>query len=389
MARSSVRIFFTLLWLIAGALPVTAADRPHQADLVLGAAREQPGKNGQLRRTQTAAFTLGGSRYVIRHQISTDPANGGKLIPGEGYIGMPVPSNCNWYHNGFLFVILNGQDIGARTPLSSMTASESGRRAILDLVWHDPLANVRNRFLGLPDGDCLNCEVAIEPKEEIKSIELRLTCYPSYFTSWYHRDGARRIQTNNTLVVQGKPAVLPPAANWCAVYYDEVFDVARKEGLGPCAMLFLPDEATEVIFDPGSYAVQTRIRYAPTARRMRLALWDFGGTTNADVLKRLPSGADSIRRQLASLDFTPATLTQIDLTQLRSDAERALKSPSVRSRLGDKATADIQAWLDQPAPRPKPGAPMDIPTQEHLLAYAQQYNDFQWQLKLAELLDSI
>ena len=292
---------------LAGAASCAEAARPATVDIDPPRerrldSREHPGHRFTSR---TANFSFGGIPYSISYQACVDPAHGGKASPLEGYIGMPQPAACNWYHSGFLFVVLDGRDIGG-TPLSSMLVAESGKRAILDMVWHDPAADVRARFLGLPGRDCLFCEVAVEPRQEMKSLALRLRCYPSFFTAYHKREGARRVQTPAVLVKQGeKPAPLPAKDNGWAVYYDEVFDVAKGEGEGPCAVLVLPEAASEISIAPGGYSVETQITCPPQTRRIRMAFWDFKGRTNAEALARLRDGADAVRKELAALDFTP------------------------------------------------------------------------------------
>jgi len=284
---------------------------------------------GHLFREQIATFGLAGGTYRIAHKACVDPAHEGKVAPLEGYVGMPAPCSCNWYHSGFLFIRLNGRDIGT-TPLSSMMVVESGERAILDLVWRDDAANVRARFVGLPGMDCLLCEVAIEPLQEITSVGIDLRCYPSYFTSYHKRDGARRIQTPSTLVEQGQDVTVPLADNWWAVYYDEIFDVAKGEGEGPCSMLIVPPADGEIRFAPGSYAVGTSIALPGETTTVRMAFWDHRGLSNADALALVAEQAEPVRELLAEADFTPAAVTGFDATEARAAGERALWSEVAR-----------------------------------------------------------
>ena len=300
---------------------------------------------------------------------------------------MPQPCSCNWYHSGFLFISINGRDIGT-TPLSSMIAAQRGDRAILDMVWHSDAADVRARFLGLPNHDALYCEIALEPRQPIKSVGLRLNCYPSYFTHARQRDGARRIRTPATLVQQGQHVTLPAGKNWWALYYDEIFDVAKGEGEGPCALMLLPEGATEISLHPGSYGVGTEIKALAGTGRLRLALWDFKGKTNAESLARMQSGAETVRRELASLDFTPAAVKKFDLVTLRAEVERSMRSPAVRATLGKKATA-IQAWLDRYAASQSKAPVSGIEAQEQLLQSLDNYEEFSWEIKLAELLSTL
>jgi len=350
---------------------------------------QAPSGQAKVHRSQLAKFTLGQCRFGIQYHATVDPAHPDQLLPSEGYLGMPEPSSSNWYHGGFVFVLVNGQDIGRRTPLSSMTVSERTRRAMVDLVWHDPLADVRVRFLGLPGRDHLLCEIALDPKEPIHAVELHLACYPSYFTSWNKRDGARRIRTPSTLVEQGRPVTLPAAKNWWGVYYDEVFDVAKGEGEGPCAMLLLPEEATQIAFNPGSYGVTTRVSYPAQTRRMRLAFWDFHAQANAPSLARLQSGADLVRKELAAVDFTPAAIKNLDVKALRAELQHALQSETIRKALAGK-TQEIRAWLDQSAPLlESSGGKPTIRAEELLVQSVEKYERFRWELKLAELLSTL
>ncbi len=335
---------------------------------------------------QTATFGLGDLTYRIAYKACVDPAHGDKVAPLEGYLGMPGPCSCNWYHGGFLFIRLNGRDIGT-TPLSSMTVVERGERAILDLVWRDEAANVRARFVGLPGHDCLFCEVAIEPLEDITAVGLELRCYPSFFTSWHKRDGARRIQTPAQLVEQGSPARAPLADNWWAVYYDDIFDVAKGEGAGPCSMLIVPEDGAEISFAPGSYAVTTGISLPADTTRVRMAFWDHKGATNAEALEHVRESADEVRGLLEDADFTPAAVTGFDVAAARADVERALAAEAAREALADQIE-DMEAWLDSYAPAGDEGQP-GVAAQEELLRSIDMYNGFRWEVKLIELLTEL
>ena len=349
---------------------------------------EHPGHKGHVHQSRDATFLLTDTYYTIRYCACVDKAHDGKAVPLEGYIGMPEPCACNWYHSGFLAILVNGRDIGT-APLAGMTIAESGNRAILDMVWLADAGAVRARFLGLPHRDGLYCEVTVDPKEEVKSLAARLTCYPSFFTSAYHRDGARRIQTPNTLVRQGERVNLPAKDHWWSVYYDEIFDVAKGEGDGPCALLVLPEQVTEIGFEPGGYAVGTRITCAAGATRVRLALWDFKGKSNAQAVERLRTIAPQIRRELTALDFTPAAVKGFDLSAIRDELQRAVKSPAVRTALGKK-TAEIEDWLRQYASGKEPGKrPSGIEAEQRLLQSIDKYQRFSWEVKLAELLSKL
>jgi hypothetical protein len=190
-------------------------------------------------------------------------------------------------------------------------------------------------------------------------------------------------------VEQGRSVTLPAKDNWWGVYYDEVFDVAKGEGDGPCGLLLVPDGATQIALEPGSYGVGTRIAYAPHVRRIRLAFWDFTGKTNAGALARVRTGADAVRKELAALDFTPDAVRGVDVAALRAEVRRALQSDAVRKSLGPKVAA-VRAWLEQYGPvleKRQPGA--GIEAEQRLLQSIDKYRDFSWEVKLAELLEKL
>ncbi len=340
---------------------------------------------GKTQRTRDARFDVGSVPYTIRYVAAVDETDPTRAIPVEGYIGMPGPSSENWYHSGFLSIGLNGQDVG-EAALSSMVVAESGERAILDLVWHHPVASVRVRFAGLAQDPALYAEIAIEPKQEITRVDVRARCYPSFFTAWHKRTGARRVKTPAALVAEGEARTVSAAEDWWMLYYDEVFDVAKGEGVGPCAMLVAPETPAEVSLRPGGYAVETAVTYPAATRRIRLAFWDLSGRSNAEVQAAMPQEAERARRVLAESDFTPKAIRQFDMMAAREAVRGALGSEAVRQQLGDRAEA-MQAWLREAGtgPAEQQGAP-DVAATEVLLRLIEEYNAFRWEMKLAELL---
>lgn len=344
-----------------------------------------PGRENQTLHERQAGFSFGPTAYAIAYKAGYDPNQPVRAFPVEGTIGMPRPASCNWYHSGFLFIYVNGKDIG-NAPLSSMLTAESGERAILDLVWHHAEADVRVRFAGLPQQDYLICEVTLDPKTEVKSLSLKLRCYPSFFTSWHKRVGARRIQTPNELIVEGDKKTLPSETAWWGVYYDEVFDIARGEGDGPCAFLVDPRTVNEVHHAPGGYAVETVLRCKPEARRVRMALWDFRGMHNAVALNRVREADDSVRQQLETIDLTPAHVSTFDAAAMRREIATALKSGPVRKALGT-GLKEVEEWLAQVSSEGAvQAAGKSITQQEALLTSLDKFRGFVWEVRLAELV---
>ena len=252
-----------------------------------------------------------------------------------------------------------------------------------------PSRDVRIRFLGLPGEDHLMCEIAVEPKQELTSLELMTRCYPSFFTAWHKRKGARRVQTPTVVVKQGEKPKLPASEAWWAVYSDDTFDVAKGEGEGPCAMMLLPNEARDVTFLPSNYPVETRIAYPPTCRRIRLAFWDFKGKTNAEALARVQGSAEELRQRLDTLDFTPRAVTSFDFAAARAQLKKALESEAIRELLGPKV-ADVTAWFEQyGSGLGSSTGPPTIRTEAEVLQSIDKLTAFIWEVRLAELVSDL
>ncbi|MCE5216348.1 hypothetical protein LLH03_04860 [bacterium] len=387
--QSRLRIVL-ILTVLGGALafPVATQAQTGPATVVLAPVSErQLTEPGLVSREQSARFSFGPIPYSISYRVRVDK-NRNVIVPSEGYLGMPLPTSCNWYGGGFLTVTLNGQDIGM-TPAGSVIVSQTGSQAILDLVWHHAIATVRVRFVGLPGRDRLYCEISFDPKQEIKSLALGLRCYPSFFTSWYKRDGARLIQTPTATIRQGEAAKLPARDQWWALYSDDVFDVAKGEGEGPCAMMYLPGQPSEVNYAPGSYAVDTTLVYPASTRQLRLAFWDLKGSTNAEALARMQAEAETTRQELEQTDFTPEVVRSFDVAALQAEVDRALASPEIRRTLGSRLS-EVEAWVTRygPALRQRDANP-GIEAEETLLQSLQTYQSFIWEVRLAELLSEL
>lgn len=384
--RPAVRAFTIAAFICALTTAAPAAEGPAAVVGVEPAQdRDLSGEwEGQVHREMRANFGFGPINYAIRQTYRYHKDDPGKVEVGEGYIGMPAPCSCNWYHGGFLFIRVNGRDVPI--PASSMMAVESGERAIMDLVYHHEAANVRARFFGLPGEDWLGCEVTIDPTAEITQLDVTMRCYPSFFTAARGRDGARRIQTSSMLVEQGETREGPLPENWWAFYYDEIFDVEKGEGEGPCAMLVEPVEGATVTFSPGSYAVGTSITFPPATRTLRFAFWDLKGSTNADALESVRGRAQQVLETLKQTDLTPKAVAEFDVAGVRESLETALASEEAREALGDRID-EIQRWINESAPQlEQAGGAPGVAAQEELLKSIDEYNSFKWEVKLIELI---
>lgn len=279
--------------------------------------------------------------YGLLYVACVDPKDPKGAIPGEGYIGMPGPVACNWYHSGFLDLEINGRSIG-RTMISSVTVRSVADRGYCDFVFDTAMAVVRVRFVALAGGDCLYAQALLEPKEEIKSVRLTTRCYPSAFVS----NADRHVLTPTRDLKQGEKADLDVAKEWWTLYYDSVFDQGYQSptatGVGPCAMLWQSSEVEKAGFTVGGYGIDTVFTLKPALRDFRFIFFDYAGTKNAEAMASLRGRADSLLKQLATFEFTDPSLTGWDLPQRQEEVKRLLAAVP-----GDTTTAaKYAAWAE-------------------------------------------
>lgn len=301
----------------------------------------------------------------------------------EGYIGMPEPSAQNWYHGGFLFFSVNGRDLGS-VPVSDVGVVEQGARGSVCMVWETPEAKVQARFLVLAGDDRLFVEIALKPKTEIKSLRVETVCYPSLFTSARKMPGRRHVISPTKEAWQRQPFRIDPAKDWWLLYADDVHDVAKGSGIGPCAMAFLPEQVSGGSISIGSYPVRTRLDVNPNVRRIRLVFWDLRGMTNADAQAKMRKDAPAARSHLEEMDFTILAVATLDVAKRRSEIGKLIQScggerkfaPIFRPLL--VRLEDVQARLRK---QKRAGGPVDPAAERELTELLHKLAEAEWDLK--------
>jgi len=349
------------------------------------------GHQGHKWENRNVTLDSGPIRYTLKYSACVDPSHPDSRVFEEGYIGMPGPAACNWYHSGFMFISLNGQEVGSY-PLVDMRVTETGDRGGFHMVWDTPDATMRLQFLLRPGANHLDSNLTWVPKpgKTVSAVALRLVCYPSYFTSWNHRQGDRHLITPRLDEREPKTAELDPAQDTYLYYPDNIFDMAKGEGEGPCAMMFLPDR---IVGDPqiksgrvniGGYAVTTQLQVAPEAKRVRLAFWDFAGKTNAEAAAYLKANAATVQQELAALDFRPEPVAKLDVPRLTAEATKTL------AEAGEDAKpyrAKVEGFLQKVAdlkPRADAG---DWKAEADLANVIGEYTTVMWKVRMQALLN--
>ena len=328
-----------VLWLVlVFSLPLLADGAPpaYFTDATALAPRPikglQPGHEDHQWLEKDIKLSSGKTSYTIKNSACNDKAHPGVSYHYEGYIGMPGPSSCNWYHRGFLFIAINGQDLGA-IPLADFSVLEKTPQALCQMVWRAPAATVYVRFLQQPGDDMLRCRLQWTPAEgkKVETVQLKLICYPSFFTN-KPEYGADRILVTPRLTAHHRDvkAEIPlrPAEDAFVFYGDTIHDVANGKGSGPCALVFAPEQLLKGAVSLGSYGVSTVLEMNAALGQADLLFWDFNQQTNADALQRLQAGAADLRASLTATSFEATLLKNFN----REAVSRELADLVVRAK---------------------------------------------------------
>lgn len=297
---------------------------------------------GLQRHSQTMTLDTGARTYGVRYVVALDPNRPGVAIPGEGYIGMPTPVDCNWYGAGFFDLQLNGKTIGG-TPIASLTGRSSGDRGTADFIFDTPLALVRLRFVAQDGGDCLYTQVLLEPKQTITSVRVVTRCYPSGYIS----NSDRHVLTPTRDLAQGQRADLDVANEWWTLYYDRVYDAGyagtAATGVGPCAMLWVPGQTEKAGFTVGSYGIETALDLKPAGRDFRFVFFDYAGQKNDASRADLQARAPALLQELTGFAFTDPALVRWPLAEKQAAVQRVLAAMPQEK----EAAAEYERWVGE------------------------------------------
>lgn len=341
------------------------------------------GHKGHQYERHTITMRSADIAYALHYRACVDETHGDRVGIVEGTLGLPSPSRENWYGGGFLKLELNGEDISSWR-LVDRRVTDRGERGGCQYIWETPMATIRFRFLLLPDKRYLCSELAWHPKETIESARVHLLCFPSFFTSARNRKGDRHVVSAVKDVPQGKPFPVDPARESYLFYKDAIFDPARGEGVGPCAVWFDPACIRSGRVNIGSYGVSTVLDIAPDRNRVHLAFWEFPDTANAEAWQQLSTDAAEIPKLMQSLQFTPLALGQGTLSRRSQDMAQLLATidrpdASLKTR-ADDALRLLDRWTASD------GSPEDWALEAKILETLPDLERALWELRIQRLL---
>ncbi len=317
------------------------------------------GHEGHDAVSQEARLTTTGITYGLVYNSCWDDNHAPGGADGSAYLGMCQPTSANWYTSGFLRLKINGDDLGIAR-LADMWIAEQGRRAAVKMHFDHPRANVLISSLLHANDDRLFVVISLSPRAEITSLDLSLLSYPSYFTYWNKRDGDRKgLTAIQTYPQANGKQQLNPAAQWWTAFYDTIFDPAKGEGDGGCAVAFVPEQVSAAEVVVGSYACTMDLKIKPDTRQIRLCFWDFNKHPNREALTKLSATLPETLERLRSLSPLPLAITESDVAAQAATARAQLANIAGRQALEQKLTdqtAELtrlrQELLDNKSPDP-------------------------------------
>ncbi len=312
---------------------------------------------------KTFGFATGAATYGLSYDIEV-PADAppGKATSSQwvfttGYIplGMPGPSNANWYVQGYFTVRLDGHPIHD-VPAEFRTVRSGGDDALVEGSWPTAKGPVAIRLAMRGGDDKLLMQVELAPETKVEKWELELRCYPHAFTE--PRD--RWIATAESETQASNSVDLDREKEPWVLYYDKLMDGDPAKG-GPCGLVYVPEEVATAKVTVGSYPITTRLSAKPGSRRITVGLWDFTPMNDVALHRNyLRESGSMIAADVAAVaahDWTAGVLPAARLpeTRVRLLAERV--QDRRRSTPYDEMTAEIVtphiAWA-----RPLAGGPV-------------------------------
>jgi len=200
--------------------------------------------------------------------------------PGLGF-GKPRPHM--WYYNGYMQVFFDKVDASAFALTKMEQVQQADGSGRVDVAWDTPYGPIELAFVLLPDHRGMFQQLVARPTCPVRNVTVRFRSYPMGFGK-----GGRLLKRvdehENAWVLLG----------------DVDGDRAYGKGMGPGAMLILPDQWQKVTYHPhrtsltalvdpqakplDADAPPTKVK-SPREIRLHWVLWMFPETSNDKALE--------------------------------------------------------------------------------------------------------
>lgn len=207
----------------------------------------------------------------------------GQFLPG---IGFNKPNVASWYYNSYIKVLLDDLPMGDYI-LQSLTEETVDGTTKVVATWETPKGKVDLTFALMPDHTGVFQELKIyDTKEQISHVTVDLGGY-----HWGLSPEDNRADSFVTPDPSGEN-------NW-VLMGNKVREA--PDGIGPCALLVLPDELELVKFGRTS-TLEKAVNIEPgQTATIRWVLWMFPDLSNDKALEYMTTEGPKTRERLLKL----------------------------------------------------------------------------------------
>lgn len=228
---------------------------------------------GARRIEQAVSLSTEVGQYTLTYDINK-PDEGEKITGhywawqgGWITLGMTEPSQTNWYWQGFIKWTFD--DLSLHEYPAQMTLIRGGGQdGMVSYTWDAPTVRATLRFAMTAGSDKLLVFADYEPKQEIKTCEFSLGCYPASFAEPRNRSVTTVLGTRN----EGSVSLDLAKERW--ILLEDT--TPNRPGSGSAGLIIgTPDAFEQVSTNASGYLISPRFRLKPEARRFAIALYDY------------------------------------------------------------------------------------------------------------------
>lgn len=228
---------------------------------------------GAQRIEQSATISTEVGQYTLTYDINK-PDEGEKITGhywawqgGWITLGMTEPSQTNWYWQGFIKWTFDDLSLH-EYPAQMKVVRGGGQDGMVSYTWDTPTVKATLRFAMTAGSDKLLVFADYEPKQEIKSCEFSLGCYPASFAEPRNRSVTTVLGTRN----EGSVSIDLAKERWMLLEDT----TPNRPGSGSAGLIIgTPDAFEQVSTNASGYLISPRFRLKPEARRFAIALYDY------------------------------------------------------------------------------------------------------------------
>lgn len=219
------------------------------------------------------------------------------------------PEPWHWHYADSTRIFLDEQDIFASHEATGMNWREGFDFGRVRFFWETPEANI-TLHLAIPGNRLVAyVEYLVEPRGTVRSIDIRLRCFPGAYESGPTGGPSHRwvsTPSHSVEVRRGEPSRklnFTDEDGW-VFYADKYHDYRYGRGFGPVGLILAADNAGvtgEV--NVTDYGLDTTLHCKPDCRRVRFAMHAFTFFPNHHALQTLKKRLKLDRETLATLPF--------------------------------------------------------------------------------------